>query len=404
MKSNKLKFETVQVALLSTDRHTAMAGVVAARRNANITKDILEKWSNSENVMEQAAVLYSDKKTSVPDNFLEILLGISSFSGGDFASMIFGEVCRRRNALFNTFPPEEYEDFYRARIIFDYVTSNPISSSMIRKWFRSDKWYYTLAGLYGCLLLPDYIDFDDLFELFLESVDSDTLDAILQVCAEKNLSNIHWQKLYDKSGSTTKRIMVMKYAGLCKCNLIFFPENLATHEERAALRYIACQDSFFDYYWKSGEPEMREAMLYYLIGKTTVPQTVVRSGLSSKDPWVRNAALELGASCDLVSIRDIEPPAIVYKKCCNDVILSASIPSFAHVRGYGDQGRASSAIITEIRGGFCGEKVGISMFDHKTTYRVGDKVEIPDFDYSSEECTTGFHFFTDYEKARKFYL
>ena len=404
MRHEKLKLETIQIALMSPDRHTAMAGVVAARRNPNIVKSTVDKWSESDNVMEQAAALYSDKKLSVPENFLEILRGVSLFSGGDFASLIFSAVCKRKNSLFTTFPLDEYADFYNAKIIFNYVTSNPTSSPMIKKWLRSDKWHYTLAGLYGCLLLPDYIDFDTLYEIFMETSDTDVMEAVLLVLAEKNLSNILWQKLYDKADSVTKRVMVMKHAGFSKRNIVFFPERLTTHEERAALRYLNCQDSFFDYYYKSKNPEIREAMLYYCMGKKDIPQTVIKAGLFSSDPGVREAALELGALNDAFFIRDFEPPEIVYKKCANEVIVSAKIPSGAHIRGCMNQGRASMATIVDIRGGFCGEKVGISMYDHKTMYLVGDSVDVSDFDCSNEECTTGFHFFTDYDTARKFYL
>lgn len=404
MRHGRLKIETIQVALRSNDRHTAMAGVVAVKNNTNITKDILDKWRVSDNCMEQAAALYSGRCFALPSNYLQMLREISQFCGGEFACKIFGAVCKQRRAIFKQFPPEQYEEFYSARTIFDCITSMPVSSIVVRKWLRPNKWYYTLAALYGLLLMPDHIEFDELFQIFMSTNDFDIADAVMQVCSEKGISDRLWQMLYDKSESVTKRTMVMRYAGFAKSKLIFFPEKLSTHEERVALRYLGFHEALFNHYWKSDDPAIKEAMLYYCIGRREVPFVVINSGLHSDNPDVRNAALELGAHYGSVKIRDFEPPAIVYKKCANDVIVSAKIPSTAHVRGYKGKGRASNATIVDIRGGFCGEKVGISMYDHKTQYCIGDKVEISCFDYSDKQDATGFHFFTDYDEARKFYL
>ncbi len=103
--------------------------------------------------------------------------------------------------------------------------------------------------------------------------------------------------------------------------------------------------------------------------------------------------------------RTIEPPETVYKKCVGSVIVCATIPKDAHVRGdFGKKCRASSAVVTGMLGDFCGEKVGISNYDKKTTYYEGDKVFIPDFDPSNDECSTGFHFFCTMEEAQAYQL
>lgn len=64
--------------------------------------------------------------------------------------------------------------------------------------------------------------------------------------------------------------------------------------------------------------------------------------------------------------------------------------------------RANKAVIEEIIGDFCGEKVGISIHDRTTEYYVGDKVYVEDFDRSDEECSTGFHFFRTKEEAEAY--
>ena len=106
---------------------------------------------------------------------------------------------------------------------------------------------------------------------------------------------------------------------------------------------------------------------------------------------------------DIPIIRTIEPPEKVYKKCLLDVIVVATIPADAQVRGaIVGKCRASKARIVDIIGDIAGEKVGISRYDLKTTYFIGDDIEITDFDYSNEECSTGFHFFCSREQAEAY--
>ena len=101
--------------------------------------------------------------------------------------------------------------------------------------------------------------------------------------------------------------------------------------------------------------------------------------------------------------RSFEPPERVYKKCVANVIVIAEIPKDAHVRGQeGHKCRASKARIVEVVGDFCGEPVGISVYDRTTTYYAGDEIEIDDFDLSDEECSQGFHFFCTRAEAERY--
>ena len=102
-------------------------------------------------------------------------------------------------------------------------------------------------------------------------------------------------------------------------------------------------------------------------------------------------------------IRTFEPPEFVYKKCISGVVVVAKIPVDAQVRGTpGEKCRASKAFITEVIGDVCGEPVGISIFDKKTTYYEGDEVCIDNFDYSNKECSAGFHFFCSLKEAQDY--
>ena len=136
-----------------------------------------------------------------------------------------------------------------------------------------------------------------------------------------------------------------------------------------------------------------------------VPLEVIERGLKDSDCDVRTAAMN---ACQkngipIPVIRTFEPPLRVYKKCIGDVIVVAEIPSDAQVRGKpGQKCRTNKAKIVEVVGDFCGEQVGISIHDRTTTYFVGDEVEIDNFDYSDEECSTGYHFFCTVEEAKAY--
>ena len=102
-------------------------------------------------------------------------------------------------------------------------------------------------------------------------------------------------------------------------------------------------------------------------------------------------------------IREFEPPERVYKKCIGGVIVVAAIPHDAQVRGeFNGKCRTDKATIIDIISDLAGEKIGISTWDKRTTYFVGDEVVIVDFDYSSKKCSTGFHFFCKKELAEKY--
>ncbi len=155
---------------------------------------------------------------------------------------------------------------------------------------------------------------------------------------------------------------------------------------------------------KDADCDVRTAAMNACQGRE-VPLEVIEQGLKDADWHVRAAAMN---ACQINNlpipiIRTIEPPERVYKKCVGGIIVVASIPKDAQVRGgFGHKCRASKAVIEKIIGDLCGEQVGISKYDLKTLYYAGDEVEIFDFDFSNEECSTGFHFFCTIEEARNY--
>ena len=83
--------------------------------------------------------------------------------------------------------------------------------------------------------------------------------------------------------------------------------------------------------------------------------------------------------------------------------MVASIPEDAQIRGDKRHGyRADKATIVDVAGDFCGEPVGVSLYKHDVTYRVGKEVLVEDFDFSYECMSSGFHFFTDYRQAKAY--
>ena len=138
-----------------------------------------------------------------------------------------------------------------------------------------------------------------------------------------------------------------------------------------------------------------------------IPLDIIKQGLNDSDWRVRSAAMKYIKDNNIENVyvpyRAIEPPKKVYKKCIGDVIIVATIPDDAEVRGgYNSKCRTNKAKIIDIIGAFGGVQVGVSMYDMTTAYFIGDDVYINDFDLSNEECSTGFHFFCDIEQAKNY--
>ena len=155
---------------------------------------------------------------------------------------------------------------------------------------------------------------------------------------------------------------------------------------------------------KDEDCDVRAAAMNACNGKD-VPLETIERWLKDEDWRVRAAAMNAckRMGIEIPVIRTIEPPEKVYKKCVGDVIVVAEIPNDAQVRGKASgKCRCNKAKIVDIIGDFAGEKVGISIWDRKTTYFVGDDVVIDNFDMSNEECSTGFHFFCTKEQAESY--
>ena len=157
---------------------------------------------------------------------------------------------------------------------------------------------------------------------------------------------------------------------------------------------------------KDEDCDVRSAAMNACNGRE-VPLEIIQQGLKDEDWRVRSAATELWNkvtnNAPLPVIRTIEPPEKVYKKCLGGVIVEATIPQDAEIRGrINGKCRTNKAKITGIIGTFGGVAVGISIYDGTTSYFAGDEVYVEDFDRGFNECSTGFHFFCDIKSAKNY--
>ena len=154
---------------------------------------------------------------------------------------------------------------------------------------------------------------------------------------------------------------------------------------------------------KQGRWEFRAAAMYAAAGRKELPSWWITERLDDFSEDVVIAARTAAEDrADIPPARVIEPKGNVYKRCLGDVIVVAKIPDTADIRGGKYKYRANQAEIVDIIGDLFGEKVGVSTYDGKTQYRIGDQVQIKDFDHSDEVCSTGFHFFLTKKETRSF--
>ena len=98
---------------------------------------------------------------------------------------------------------------------------------------------------------------------------------------------------------------------------------------------------------------------------------------------------------------------IGYKKCRNDLIVELEIPEDAYrCSATSKKCRCSKAkvlSITNLGGSESKSDVAVSKYDSSFVYRIGETVEVTDFDQNRwNECSTGIHFFMNREDAVKY--
>ena len=96
----------------------------------------------------------------------------------------------------------------------------------------------------------------------------------------------------------------------------------------------------------------------------------------------------------------LDEPLTGYKKTNEGVVITAEIPAGAIVFCInGSKCRTNKAKITDM----AGHDVLHSQYDNNFEYRLGQEIEIKDFNLMyNEECASGFHFFRTRKEAEEY--
>ena len=114
-----------------------------------------------------------------------------------------------------------------------------------------------------------------------------------------------------------------------------------------------------------------------------------------------------GAKLDWPLVCQEKGSFIGYKKCRNNLIVKLEIPEDAYrCSATSKKCRCSKAkvlSITNLDGSESKSDVAVSKHDSSFVYRIGETVEVTDFDQNRwNECSTGIHFFMNREDAVKY--
>ena len=130
------------------------------------------------------------------------------------------------------------------------------------------------------------------------------------------------------------------------------------------------------------------------------------SGANLSGADLRGADLR-GAKLDWPLVCQEKGSFIGYKKCRNNLIVKLEIPEDAYrCSATSKKCRCSKAkvlSITNLDGSESTSNVAVSKYDSSFVYRIGETVEVTDFDQNRwNECSTGIHFFMNREDAVKY--
>ena len=144
------------------------------------------------------------------------------------------------------------------------------------------------------------------------------------------------------------------------------------------------------------EADLREAFLY----KANFYKADLR-GANLKRADLGGAKLDWPLACQE------KGSFIGYKKCRNNLIVKLEIPEDAYrCSATSKKCRCSKAkvlSITNLDGSESTSNVAVSKYDSSFVYRIGETVEVTDFDQNRwNECSTGIHFFMNREDAVKY--
>lgn len=304
---------------------------------------------------------------------------------------------------------EDDDEYYRIAG-FNALRHTDIPLEDLKSYLYSDKWQTRDLALEGCegREIPEDVMWSMLMNLGTRSYDIQTLTAVASH-QRRAAEYLDYAMEHYKNREWSRRIFEACKDAVLPLDMI---NKWLDKEDRYASTgaAMACRNTYIPYSYIASW--MDEGLIYYRLAAIAAclknpSLDILDRGLNDEDHLVRAAAMSTMRDLGLrvPPCRVVEPPDIVYKKCINNVIVTARIPKDAQIRGnYFEQGkyRSDKAEILDIYGEVCGEKIGISKYDPTTIYLPGDFVHVTNFDYGHIECSQGFHFFLTKKEAREF--
>lgn len=417
-----LKLETIQRALnFATRIEDALAGVYACKvwgqgPRTEADWQMVEDWAKDSSPNYKAAALCAYGPTWAPKEL--VLEGLrSDYRPFRFAALYAGQGKKFRKELVEKLALEHW---FNLAILGDLPEKMSISVATIGKWIGyvdPVKKYLAVRACQNKDVPLEWL-FDALGSDYAD-VSIDENKVAMEVLRAKNVPVEILKQYWDERG-------LLQIVGICAGRndaVDIIRDAIDSWDDgmeegswwvRKIGRFVvakACQGVDFSLSeidkWRNSESIVkREAAMYASIGRFDVPNEWVAKALDDESAHVRGVARLAREGRNFPPIRDFEPSRLVYKACLNDVIVTASIPKDAEIRGswdtFGKRLRTNKAVIVDVEGDFYGEKVGISGHDKETLYRVGDELFMPNFDLSEKEPSTGFHFFTSRFGALKY--
>ena len=403
-KTKSLKISTIEKAFSSDDRHVIRAAVNACK-DYRFEQAHFDKWWKTDNLNYMLGACFLRRSYGyLPTKYLRQIISDSRFSWYDvsYGRQLLLKSYAPKTYVQNSFPPSVYEKYYSPELLKLSVGNIPASGYLIKKWLASDKWYEKCMGLYSVTMLGEYHLID--LKAFLLDIDPDVRDAAIEAIRKMNLSPVTLIKSYQDASTISERICWMRIANGREDFALPVSPNDMDISEIEKMRGIHIDVKMRDA-WLVGTEKEKVVALYSLMNDPNVPYVIINRALRDASPFVHETAIILAGENHYPAHREFEPGTPVFKKCIGNVIVFATIPAEAEVRGDPRvEGRSNLALITEVKGDFYGEQLGISFYDAKTQYKKGNFVKIENFDYSMKDAgTTGFHFFSNMKDASKFY-
>ena len=384
-----LKFDTMERALKS-DLAEARDIAVRACKNLEVPTSTIKKWLRSSDYDERCAGVAASIKNLVPVEWLFA----ASQKYGDIQQVQFYRLIRKALGCHDV-PMESIRELANSpdcldrRMAMMACRNQDAPIELIIKSLEDDS-HVSFAAAEACRwrFIPV-----DLIDEWRHSEYWNKRYAAMMACIDRAEVPFRWP-----AEELERNISGLDYAAAEACATRRIPNRwlnrwLAGPLKGEALALV----------WNFGNRLARDPLLRCKQTAKRWLNVIQLLAIAHYSELVRAEAVKAYDAEFLPIIRAFEPPEYVYKKCVSGVMVVAKITDDAQIRGTRQHvGRASKAEIVDVIGDFFGEKVGVSHFDHETTYRIGDTVTVDNFDMTEGVRETGFYFFSRREEAERY--